>query len=215
MWRTGDISRWFEFWRFVFLFLWIAEEKKLRLDKGPGNGLPITSGLAFAERPYAKIENAKTMQKRGTPFRVASFQIILFFLCSIFFGGFCCYSRLDVYYKQRAACISRSQSMRKCVTRYYYCRNLSISDFFAPHKFTHTHDALLIFASPWEILEIIDFFNARNYGFAEWTRLTAISSRGMLDDSSDTAKKILHGKGASSLHSRISLNMVEIWNSDS
>lgn len=69
----------FEFWRFVFflLLLWNSSNNKTVADclKGPSNGLQITSGLAFAKRPYAKIEIAKLMEKEGNSFSSGVFSV--------------------------------------------------------------------------------------------------------------------------------------------
>lgn len=67
---------------FVFeLLFWCSSNQQQRnvadCLKGPINRLQITSGLAFAKRPYAKIENAKkNMEKGELLFRVDVFLFV-------------------------------------------------------------------------------------------------------------------------------------------
>lgn len=72
-WRTGDTLNDLNFDVSSFYFFFWATTTTTTVTiahclKGPSNGLQITSSLAFAKRPYAKIENAKTMEKRGNSF---------------------------------------------------------------------------------------------------------------------------------------------------
>lgn len=136
----------FEFWRFVFFLLLLcnSSNNKTVADclKGPSNGLQITSGLAFAKRPYAKIEIAKLMEKEGNSFSSGVFSVekkrshyivflLIAFLLLLLFK--------IMYTVRNAVRYLVYKAWENMWLDIFIDEVCQLVTFFTPHKFTHAY----------------------------------------------------------------------------